>query len=409
MEYYKISKSEARQFLLKYQGLLPPRKLEGKDDILAFIKQVGCIQFDPLNIAGHNQELVLQSRVSNFTPSMLNELLYEQRELLDGWDKNMSIYPTKDWPYFKRLRENNLKNLIDTSSPVIQILPEIRRAIASRGPLSSLELNNKKTIDWAWAPTSISRAALESMYFWGELIIHHRVNTRRVYDFANKHLPLELLSEVDPNLSEEAYYTWYVLRRLGSVGLLWDKSSDAWLGMPKLKSEMRSSIFKKLLEEKKLSKVMVEDMEIPLYIKSSSVPLLESVLASNQVIAKASIIAPLDNLLWDRKLIRILFDFDYVWEVYKPVSERLYGYYVLPVLYGDKFIARFDPLRDKKNNSLTIKNWWWESNIELTQGMKVELIQAFKEFLSYLQVDKLEIDKSTLKNCSLNWLLQANI
>jgi uncharacterized protein YcaQ len=87
--------------------------------------------------------------------------------------------------------------------------------------------------------------------------------------------------------------------------------------------------------------------------------------------------------------------------------ERQYGYYVLPILYGDKFIARFDPVRDKKNNSLIIKNWLWEPGIEISENIKLELIQCFKAFLLYLGVEKLDIDKKILKNCSLGWLKKA--
>jgi uncharacterized protein YcaQ len=99
-----------------------------------------------------------------------------------------------------------------------------------QGPISSLDLDIHEVVDWSWAPTRLARAALESMYWWGELIIHHRINTRKVYDFSHNHLRDELLKREDPNLMEEAYQDWYVLRRIGSVGLLWGKSGDAWLG-----------------------------------------------------------------------------------------------------------------------------------------------------------------------------------
>jgi uncharacterized protein len=88
----QITKIQARRFLLAYQGLLPPRKLKGKTGILAFISQVGCIQYDPLDIVGNNPDLVLQSRVQGYRREMLKELLYEDRKLLDGWDKMMAIY-----------------------------------------------------------------------------------------------------------------------------------------------------------------------------------------------------------------------------------------------------------------------------------------------------------------------------
>jgi len=105
METRTITKQQARHTILAHQGLWPPYALEGKAGVLEYIHRVGCIQFDPLNIVGRNPELVLQARVAGFQPVMLQELLYKDRRLLDGWDKNMSIYGVEDWPYFHRRRE----------------------------------------------------------------------------------------------------------------------------------------------------------------------------------------------------------------------------------------------------------------------------------------------------------------
>jgi len=88
----KITKEQARQFILVYQKIIPARKLLGKEGVLEYIRRVGCIQFDPLNVVGHNPYLVLQSRIKNFKPEYLRELLYSDRKLLDGWDKNMAVY-----------------------------------------------------------------------------------------------------------------------------------------------------------------------------------------------------------------------------------------------------------------------------------------------------------------------------
>src|SRR5512136_1978564 len=100
-----LTKAQARRFILTHQGLWPPSALQGKAGVLDFIRHVGSIQFDPLNIVGHNPELVLQARVADFRPAMLRELLYDERRLVDGWDKMVSIYAVEDWPYFVRQRE----------------------------------------------------------------------------------------------------------------------------------------------------------------------------------------------------------------------------------------------------------------------------------------------------------------
>jgi len=404
---YEITKEQARIFMLSYHGLSGRAHPKGKEAILAYISRVGCIQFDPLNIVGHNQELVLQSRIDGFKPSMLQELLYKDRLLVDGWDKQMSIYHTGDWPYFSRYRANNLERLGNKERPVVPYLPLIRKEIRERGPLSSIELEFDQAVDWPWGPTRVSRAALESMYLWGELIIHHKVNTRKVYDFAERHLPKELLELPDPNETFEQYRDWRILRRIGGIGLLWAKAGDAWLEIPETGTPQRMASIQRLLASGRLAEVRVEGITASLYMRSEFLPLLHEPAAPSSS-PGARILAPLDNLLWDRRLTKELFGFDYRWEVYKPQQERTYGYYVLPVIYGDRFVARFEPGFDKKTGTFMIKNWWWEKDIQNAKNqppkaMQQELAKCFRRFAAYLNAKKI-VPGENLENTVTSWL-----
>ena len=404
MERMTLTKQEARRFLLTHQHLWPPYAIEGKSGIVQYIRHVGCIQFDPLNIVGHNHDLTLQARIADFRPAMIQELLYSDRQLLDGWDKNMSIYHVEDWPYFRRYREQNRKQPRRSGEQIESALHQVRRAIEERGPLSSLDLEMKQVVDWWWSPTTLARAALESMYLWGELVIHHKVHTRRVYDFASRHLPQELLNAADPNESDEQFYEWYALRRIGSMGLLWNKSGDGWLGISDFKSAKRQAAINSLLKQKKIMEIQVDGINAPLYLRSRDLPFLQAIRDAEEP-PRAAILAPLDNLLWERRLVEAIFDFTYRWEVYKPVHEREYGYYVLPVLYGDRFVARFEPGRDKESGVLQIKQWWWEAGIELNEALKTELYRCFQRFLRYLDCEKIAIDRKIARNARIEWLM----
>lgn len=400
----KITKKQARQFMLAYQNILPPRKAEGKEGILEYIRRVGCIQFDPLNMVGYNPYLVLQSRIDNFKPEYLQELLYSDRKLLDGWDKNMAIYTIEDWPYFSRYRKDSYRRHGNESSPINKILKEVREAIALSGPLSSIDLKFDTIVDWSWAPTRASRAALESMYFWGELIIHHKIGTRKVYDFAERHIPPKLLPMPDPNTTIEQYFEWNVKRRIGAIGLLWGRPSDAWLGIHWMKGKERGEALSRLVEKGEVLPIEVSDIKYPLYIRKEEIQLLDESLIRNDFEPQASFIAPLDNLLWDRKLIKEIFGFEYTWEVYKPISERKYGYYVLPVLYGDRFVARFEPKFNKKTGKLEIINWWWEPDVVISKEMKQALIRCFDKFLIYLGANGIQLDSKSNTVKDLTWL-----
>jgi uncharacterized protein YcaQ len=392
-----LTKSQARRFLLTYQYLLPPYSLQGKTGILDFIQRVGCIQFDPLNIVGHNPDLILQARVKNYQPHLLKELLYKDRKLLDGFDKVMSIYRVEDFPYFHRQREADRTSAVSSADGIQTVLPLVRVEIERRGPLCSLDLDFYHTVNWPWGPTRVARAALESLYFAGELVVHHKTNTRKYYDLAQRHIPVEILQSPDPNQSIRQYQDWHVLRRIGSVGLLWNRSGETWLGLLGVKSPQRTVAIERLLEDDKLIEVSVEELSFPLYLRSQDFSLLEKVLYDKEASPQVSFIAPLDNMMWDRRLVEELFAFEYRWEVYTPPLKRKYGYYVLPVLYGERFIARVEPVLEKRTRNLVVKNWWWEPGVVFSEQMLHAIADCFIRFSSYLNAKNLQINGDNLE------------
>lgn len=404
-----ISKRQARRFILAHQGLWPPHQLEGKAGVLDYVRRVGCIQFDPLDVVGRNPELVFQARVADFRPAMLKELLYEDRRLLDGWDKNMSIYCVEDWPYFRRHREAARRNPGKSAQAIESVLPQVRRAIEAQGPLSSIDLDFDQTVDWSWAPTRLARAALESMYAWGELIVHHKVHTRKVYDFASRRLSEALLSAPDPNATEEQYHDWHVCRRIGSVGLMWSRFGGAWLGNRDVKSRERRATLARLLQQDKIVEVRVEGIKPPLYIRIEDEPRLREILDTKTpaFAPRIAILAPLDNLIWDRRLVEDLFGFSYTWEVYKPAAERQYGYYVLPVLYGDRFVARCEPTFDKESRVLSIERWWWEAGVQPVEAIQAALIKGLRGFMRYLGAGSIQLSDAVADEAVLQGAVAA--
>lgn len=404
MRAVNLTNRQARRFLLAHHGLGTHPEFTGKTGVLTYIRRVSCIQYDPLNIVGRNPELVLQSRIPDFRPSLLQELLYGDRSLIDGMDKVMSIYPVEDWNYFSRFRDE-ARRYYGSNEAVAGALSEVRQAVMERGPLSSEDLDLDQTVDWAWAPTRLARAALESMYFWGELVVHHKKNNQKYYDFASRHLPERLLLADDPNATEEQYLDWRISRRIGSVGMLWEKAGDAWIGIKGLKAKERREAIDRLCSESRLVRLQVEGIPTPLYARTEDWDRSAAAIDDPIETPRASILAPLDNLLWDRRLIAAIFGFEYIWEVYKPIQHRKYGYYVLPILYGDTFVARFEPGRDKRTGNLVIINWWWESGIEPTPDMLAELKRCFRRFMQFLGTDTLAIDRRLAARESIVGLL----
>lgn len=372
-----ITPDQARQFMLLKQGLLGKHRFAGKDGAYQYVRQAGCIQYDPVDVCGRNAELTLQSRVKGFTKRMLDDLLYRDRLLVDYADKELAVWPSEDWPYFASYRERSMA-LGKTFAGIPELEEEAVRHIRANGPVSSDSLPLEGTVFWHssmhwsghWHKESpAARSVLEQLYTDGVLLIHHKSGTRKFYDLADKYLPADLLVAPDPCPDESARLDWRVLRRIGAVGLLWNRRSDAWLGIS-MAAEERDASFARLEKAGRITPIRVEGLRFPLYLLSDDLPLLESVL-SGQADCKARVefLAPLDPMLWDRKLIEALFGFQYSWEIYTPASKRKYGYYVLPVLYGDRLVGRIEPKADRKANSLTVQNIWFEPGVRQTKTL----------------------------------------
>jgi len=400
----RVSKKTAQKFVLACQNLYPPRKLKGKVGADQFLQRVRSIQFDPINVVGRNPDLVLQSRVKDFKPTMLDELLYQDRTLVDNWDKMASLSLVEDWPCFSRHR-SSMEDIFGVPSEVVMSLaPVILKQIRSEGPQCSLDFKHEQKTNWAWGPTRVSRAALEGLFKMGQLGVHHRINNRRYFDLIENLVHEDILDKTDPNPTLDDYQSWHVMRRIGGMGLAHPNAGEQWGGMIGVKSPQRRKILKQLVEQGEVAQVEVEELpDDCFYVRRDDLNLLDKI-SKQKSTRQAAFIAPLDNLLWDRKSLVRLFDFSYMWEVYKPQKDREYGYYVLPVLYGERFIGRLDPAFDKKTRVLTVNNWWWEDDFKPTGGSDLAIKRCMIDFLTYLDAEEIKYSKRLLKKGGLDWL-----
>lgn len=395
MQVINISKEELRRFLVVYQGLYTNNTFIGEEGIKKFIERVGCIQYDPLNVVGRNADLVIQSRIEDYDPVMLEDLLYNKRELIDGWDKMMAIYSVKDWPYFKRVRderkkevENVLKNR--NSLDAINYVEPVKEFIQKNGSTIPSEIDLGSVEKGRWGHGKLSSATMDYMWNSGELGVKEKKNTQKKYDLIERLLPSEILYESEPFQNDEEFYKWYVKRRIGSIGAYWDRSGEGWLGNYISNKTLRQRVLNGLVDEGELVLIRVENLKETFYLRKEDISILNYSTSINR--SNVKFLAPLDNLIWDRKLTRDIFDFEYTWEVYKPIDKRKYGYYVLPVLYGDRIVARFEPELHRGNKPLVIKNWWWEDNFEVTNDCIDSVKEALDKFCKYLKADGISRD-----------------
>ncbi len=384
----ELTATQARQFILAKQGLLGRYRFSGKKGAYDYIQQAGCIQYDPVDVCGKNAELTLQSRVKGFQKTMLEELLYRDRVLVDYVDKELSIWPTKDWPYFAPFRERS--RMHGAGFPgLAELEHEAISYIRSNGPVSSDTLPIEGEIFWYssmhWSgnwhkKSKAARSVLEQLYTDGTLVIHHKNGSRKFYDLAERCLDPSLLSAASPCEDEKALLCWRVLRRIGAVGLLWDKNSPAFLGIP-MNAEQRRLALSALEESGAILPVRIEGMKTLFYYRSEDDPLMQDVIAGRiDRKPRLEFLAPLDPLLWDKAMIKTLWDFHYSWEIYTPADRRKYGYYTLPILMGERFIGRIEAVADYKDAALRVKNIWFEPGIRPTKTVRNSLDRALKRF-----------------------------
>ena len=387
----ELKRTQARTFILAKQGLLGSYRFSGKDGAYAYVRQAGCIQYDPVDVCGKNAELTLQSRVKGFQKTMLAELLYKDRLLVDYADKELSIWPAEDWPYFAPYRERSRE--LGASFPgLAELEEEALSYIRANGPVSGDTLPIRGEIFWHssmhWSgnwhtKSKAARSVLEQLYTDGTLVIHHKNGSRKFYDLAERHLERSLLTADFPCADDTELQCWRVLRRIGAVGLLWDKSSPAFLGIG-INADGRRAVFSALEERGAIRPARVEGIKAAFYYRAEDEELMQAVLAGTpDTKARMEFLAPLDPLLWDKTLVAALWDFRYSWEIYTPADKRQYGYYTLPVLWGCDFIGRIEAAADQKSRTLRVKNVWLEPGVRQTKKLQTSLDRTLRRFADF--------------------------
>jgi uncharacterized protein len=372
----QISSAAARRFLVLRHLLAPPRSLPpATDSVMRVVERLGSLQFDPLDVAGRNHDLVLQARIAGYRRELTDDLLYRSRSLFETYNKALNLLPTHQLPYYRiswaRGLEGRAGQLVGEQAVLAdKILAEIRDS----GPKCSLDFEREAAIDWWWGPTTAVRAVLEALCVSGTIGLSRRDGNRRYYDLIERLFPAELLAE---HVSERDQLRHKLLSRHRAHGLLGGSgSAEIWIGTGK--APLRTELRNELVDRGELVRLTVEGVKGERFVLATELPILARAEAeSDSEAARAgaaeagyaerpavSFIAPLDPLMWDRALLIPLYDFDYIWEVYTPAAKRQWGYYVLPVLFGDRLVGRIEPRLNRREKSARIASLGFEPGFD---------------------------------------------
>jgi uncharacterized protein YcaQ len=260
------------------------------------------------------------------------------------------------------LVQHGATTFVEHAELVAELLDRIRRD----GPLSTTDVEPRAAIDWYWRPTNQVRAILEALAQAGVLGLARRERNRRVYDLAERLFPAALLAE---RRSEDDQRRHKLLSRYRAHGLLGASGGQAeiWLGTGRVAKD-RYRRRDELIEAGTIVPIEVEGIRGPRYVLGAEIAILEDAVravgAGEPAGDGVAFLAPLDPLAWDRDLLRSLFDFDYVWEVYVPAARRRWGYYVLPILFGDRLVGRIEPRIERATGALRIVGLWWQDGFD---------------------------------------------
>ena len=369
-EIRRVSPAVARRFLVLRHLLAPPRSLPAeRESVLRVIDRIGSLQFDPLEVAGRNHDLVLLARIQGYRRAWTDHWLYTDRRLYETYNKSLQIVPVAELPLYRyvwdRAHRRHEAEAFDEHAPLVE---ELLGRIREQGVLLSRDVKARESIDWYWRPTNQVRAILEALAEVGTLGIARREGNIRVYDLAERLFPPEVLAERPPEAEQQAHR---LLSRYRGHGLLGASGNqELWVGGTGYAAD-RAAVRATLTEQGRLLPIQVENLRGDRFIVTEDVPFLDQ--AEREIRdgtppggaqPGAAFLAPLDALCWDRDLLRRLFDFDYIWEVYVPAAKRRWGYYVLPLLYGDRFVGRIEPRIERKTNTLRLAGLWFEPGFD---------------------------------------------
>lgn len=396
-----ISRQTARRFVLGKQGLWPGRRWKGKKGTAQAIRACEAVQLDPLNITARSHDLVLHSRVADYKPEYLYQIAYQDREFFDygGW---LAMYPMSNLPYFRvhmeRRRHHKRVEGFMLSNP--ELFDQVRAELRARGPLGNRDLNGNK-VERNYRGRKDTSLALFDMWLCGELMIHHREGFERVYDFRENIAP----KQFDYVKSEKEAEEFFIRKEISFMGLYREPVLRSALQYDMQSNYSRAEtgrLVTEWIDSGKGRQARVEDGRDTFLVLAEDIPVLEALEegklpkgwkpADTSTLEEVTFLASLD-IVSARGRAKRLFDFDYKWEVYTPAHQRRWGYYVLPILYGDDLVARFDPKLDRTTMTLEIKGFWLEDEAPVSDGQFADaMAKGLIRFAKFLGASRITVD-----------------
>jgi uncharacterized protein YcaQ len=369
-----------------------------------FLKQA-MVQLDPLNPAGRNHDLFFLARTPNYNVHSFQKTVYPKKQVFEAYFPNLMAISKEHLPLFlPRMKRKNLHKYyisriekLEKTRPTI--LEEVEQILEERGPSRSSDFDELAEIKpdfYFWKASRLSGMGLEVLWLLGKAAIVDRdENWRKTYNLMKNHFDEELLKESKLSENELNYQRFlikqksYPLMNMGKV--TFTKSGKLSIGKKGWPHRFSPDWFDSKKNENNPHILKIKDDVI-----GFAAPLNWEALLEKEYDDEMRAIAPLDPLIWDRELTLRIFDFDYVWEVYKVPKDRKWGYYVYPLLFKGELIGRMEAKYDKKTHELSVFNIQFEENVKPDSELSKAYYSMLERWKSMLSADTIKYDNSSL-------------
>ena len=371
MNHLSVSAITARRFIMGRQGLWPGRRFTGIDGTVASMHEIEALQLDPLIVIARSQDIAMYGRVLDYRIEDIYKAAYERREFFD-YGGTLFLYPMREVPYWRlhmqrRAEQQRWQQVYKDHPATFQ---QVKDALRENGPMANRDFKGNKKLEYSYRGGKDTSVVLYVLWLTGEVMIHHRVGFDRYYDLTERVLP----SEFDYAAPEKDAEDFFARKGISFYGLMREKrfraNFESYIHR-KVDIKEAKDRLEELYEQDAIMQVKIEGDKEPHIALASDLPLLEELDAGRvpgtwqplgpSTQDEVTFVAPLE-IVSARGRAKEVFDFEYVWEVYKPGEQRKWGYYVLPILYGDDLVGRLDPKLDRKTMTLEIKGFWLEED-----------------------------------------------
>ncbi|HVN51777.1 MAG TPA: crosslink repair DNA glycosylase YcaQ family protein [Acidimicrobiales bacterium] len=385
-----LTREQARRLAYRGQRLAGPRPGRGRDDLLALVRQLGCLQLDPISVVARSHLLVLWSRVGRYDQRVLRRLHEEDRALFEYWAHAASLVPTSDLPIHRWTMERGVDGFKITHVRVRDWLAAnepVARDLVARlerdGPLRTQDLRAFALLPWeqgGWSNDASVALLLEVLSHRGRVLVSRREGSTRWWDVAERCLPPDAPTE---RLDEAEVVRRATLRSVRALGVANAPQIRAhftrgrYPGLP--------GVLEGLVADGVLVPARVEGLRGPAYLHANDAATLDELAP-----ARLALLSPFDNLICDRARTQALWDVEFRIEIYVPAAQRRWGYYVLAVLDGDRIVGRIDAAVDTRTRRLVARSVHHEPGARWSRSRTSRVARRFEELARFVGAEGVE-------------------